>query len=62
MMGGNNAFSNMLRQACQLGPDGLDFVLQAIRVMLVEYPVMTCACRLGEDERSLRQGSLVSQI
>ena len=31
----------------ELGPDGVDFVLQAMRVMFVEYPAMSCTCKLG---------------
>jgi hypothetical protein len=50
VLGGTNPFARTVRQACQLGPDGVDFVLAATRVVFVDYAVMSCACKLGQGE------------
>lgn len=62
ILGGTNPWARVMRQACQLGPDGVHFVLQAMRVMFVEYPAMACTCRLGEGERMLQDSAIVSRI
>lgn len=51
ILGGTNPWARMIRQACQLGPDSIDFVLQAARVMFVDYATLSCACGLAEGER-----------
>lgn len=62
LLGGQNPWARTMRQACKLGPDAMDFVLQALRVMFVEYPVMSCTCKLGAGERMQANTDLVTTV
>jgi len=62
IIGGTSPWARMVQHACKLGPDGVDFVLQALRVMFVEYPVMACTCRLNENERVEEKADEVTRV
>lgn len=62
ILGGTNPFARMVRQACQLGPDGVDFVLAAVRVVFVDYAVMACACKLGQGESERTNEDVLSAV
>ena len=48
--GYTNPVAQLLRHACLLGPDGIEGMLTAVLVVVVEYPLMHCVCKLPEGQ------------
>ena len=52
IIGHTNPWAKMVRNACLLGPDGVEGFLQAMMTFLVSYPLMNCVCKLPEGRDS----------
>jgi hypothetical protein len=50
-IGSGNPFGKMIRHLCYLSPTSMEFVLTVIRVIFVEYVVMSCACGLSVKDQ-----------
>ena len=57
MVGSDRAWGQALRHMCLLLPDTLEGVMTVGTVLAMEYPVVSCACRLGEGEALAGSGN-----
>ena len=53
VLGSANPVAQLVKQACLLGPDGLEGMLAALLVLVVDYPAMHCVCKLPEGQTVL---------
>ena len=50
MVGSERAWGQALRHMCLLLPDTLEGLMTVGTVLVLEYPVVACACKLGEGD------------
>lgn len=62
VIGNTNPFAKLIRHACHLSPTSMEFVLTIIRVILVEYSVMSCVCKLSTADRLGAQTGVLQNI
>ncbi len=53
MAGSERAWGQALRHMCLLLPDTLEGLLTVSAVLVLEYPVVSCACKLAEGDKLL---------
>jgi hypothetical protein len=50
MVGATHAWGHALQHACLLFPDTLEGVLTVVTVLTLDFPTVSCACKLGEGD------------
>jgi len=50
VLGSVNPVAQLVKQACLLGPEGIEGVLAVLVVLVVDYPAMHCVCKLPEGQ------------
>jgi len=50
VIGSTNPVAQLVKQACLLGPEGLEGMLAVLVVLVVDYPAMDCVCKLPEGQ------------
>jgi hypothetical protein len=50
IVGATQAWGHALQHACLLFPDTLEGVLTVVTVLTLDYPTVSCACKLGEAD------------
>jgi hypothetical protein len=50
MFGSEYAWGQTVRSLCLLTPDTIDGILTVVTVLVIEYPVVNCACKLDEGD------------
>jgi len=50
IVGASEAWGHALQHACLMFPDTLEGVLTVITVLTLDYPTVSCACKLGDSD------------
>jgi hypothetical protein len=50
MFGSEYAWGQTVRSLCLLTPDTIDGILTVVTVLVIEYPVVNCACKLDKGD------------
>ena len=50
VLGSTNPVAKLLKQACLLGPEGIEGVLDVLLVLVIDYPTMDCVCKMPEGQ------------
>lgn len=54
MLGTDRAWGKAFKHACLLLPDTLEALLEVLTITLAEYPAITCACKLSENQQYIQ--------
>jgi len=49
---GRNVYGNIIKNACMIVPDGIQSILTALLIFVVDYPVVDCICREHSGKRA----------
>jgi len=54
MLGTDRAWGQAFKHACLLLPDTLETLLEVLTITLAEYPAISCACKLSENQQYIQ--------